>query len=138
MTNQISVVGNMTREPELRFTQNGSGICNFGVASSRRFKRGDEWEEQTTFFNVTAWGELGEHIAESLPKGTRVIVVGRMDQRSYETQDGEKRTVMDLTADSVGAELRFATVEVNRIKRESGGRSSGERDQYVPPAEEPF
>lgn len=128
MTNSITAVGNLTRDPELRFTQSGQAICNFSVASSRRFKKGDDWEEQTTFFNCTAWAELGENVASSLTKGTRVIVSGRMDQRSYETKDGDKRTVMDLTCDAVGAELRFAQVTVERTQRttreDRGGQQS--------------
>lgn len=128
MTNSITAVGNLTRDPELRFTQSGQAICNFSVASSRRFKKGDDWEEQTTFFNCTAWAELGENVAASLTKGSRVIVSGRMDQRSYETKDGDKRTVMDLTCDAVGAELRFAQVTVERTQRttreDRGGQQS--------------
>src|SRR5687767_12032703 len=97
----VTIVGNVTRDPELRFTNTGRALVNFGVAVNRRFQRNGEWEEQVSFFNVTAWGDMGENIANSLPKGSRVIVTGRLEQRSYETQQGEKRSVVEIIADEV-------------------------------------
>lgn len=125
----ITLVGNITRDPELRFTTGGRGVASFGIAVSRRYQVNNEWQEQTSFFNVTAWGTLGENAAASLTKGTRVVVTGRLEQRSYETNDGEKRSVVEIVADEIGPSLRWARAEVERIEREgreqSGGRSSG-------------
>jgi single-strand DNA-binding protein len=136
MANSISMVGNLTREPELRFTQSGQALCNFSIASNRRKKVGDEWEDVASFFNCTAWGTLGENIAASLTKGDRVLATGYMEQRSYETQEGEKRTVFDFTVNELGAELRYATVEVSRTERRSTeDRPSGGGGGH---AEEPF
>ena len=91
----VTIVGNLTREPELRFTQSGQAIATLGIAVSRRYQQNGEWQEKTSFFNVTAWGQLGENAASSLSKGSRAIVTGRLEQRSYETQDGEKRSVVE-------------------------------------------
>ena len=91
--NTVTLVGNITRDPELRYTSGGRGVASFGLAVNRRYQVNGEWQEQTSFFNVVAWGTLGENAAASLNKGTRVVVFGRLEQRSWETQDGEKRTV---------------------------------------------
>jgi len=99
MANTITVTGNLTRDPELRFTQGGRAVANFRIASSRRFQMNNEWQEQTSFFDVVAWAELGENAAASLSKGARVIVTGRIEQRDFETREGEKRTVFEITAD---------------------------------------
>ena len=86
----VTIVGNITRDPELRFTAGGKGIASFGLAVNRRWQQNGEWQEKVSFFNVTAWDTLGENIAASLTKGTRVIVTGRLEQREYETKEGEK------------------------------------------------
>ncbi len=129
--NSVTIVGNLTREPELRFTNTGRGMDQFGVAVNRRWqnRQSGEWEEQVSFFNVTAWGDLGENCAASLGKGSRVIVNGRLEQRSYETQQGEKRSVVEIIADEVGPSLRWAQATVTRNERtggEGGGQGGGQ------------
>ncbi len=121
----VTIVGNLTRDPELRFTAGGKGIASFGVAVNRRWQQGGEWQEKVSFFNVTAWDTLGENIAASLTKGARVIVTGRLEQREYETKEGEKRNVVEIVADAVGPSLRWARAEVERIARDSGGNAGG-------------
>ena len=123
----VTIVGNITRDPELRFTAGGKGIASFGLAVNRRWQQNGEWQEKVSFFNVTAWDTLGENIAASLTKGTRVIVTGRLEQREYETKDGEKRNVVEIVADEIGPSLRWARAEVERIARDggSGGNSGG-------------
>jgi len=129
--NSVTLVGNLTRDPELRFTTGGRGQASFGLAVSRRYQVNNEWQEQTSFFNVVAWGTLGENAAASLNKGTRIIVTGRLEQRSHETQQGEKRNVVEVIADEIGPSLRWARAEVERIARDggsSGGGGGGSRD----------
>lgn len=126
--NSVTLVGNLTRDPELRFTTGGRGVASFGLAVSRRYQVNNEWQEQTSFFNVVAWGTLGENAAASLTKGTRVMVTGRLEQRSYETQDGEKRSVVEVVADELGPSLRWARAEVERTQRTSDG--GGDRGGY--------
>ncbi len=121
--NSITVVGNITRDPELRFTPSGAAKANFGVAVNRRWqnRQTQEWEEAVSFFNVVCWREMAENVAESLPKGARVVVTGRLDQRSWETDQGEKRSTVEINADEVGPSLRWATAEVTKNERRSGG-----------------
>ena len=121
----VTIVGNITRDPELRFTAGGKGIASFGLAVNRRWQQNGEWQEKVSFFNVTAWDTLGENIAASLTKGTRVIVTGRLEQREYETKEGEKRNVVEIVADEIGPSLRWARAEVERIARDGGGNSGG-------------
>ena len=120
--NHVSITGNITRDPELRFTPTGQAICNFGVAVNRRWqnRQTNEWEESTSFFDVVAWGSLGENVAQSLTRGSRVIVSGRLDQRSWETQDGEKRSKVEIVADEVGPSLRWATARPARSESRNG------------------
>jgi single-strand DNA-binding protein len=125
MDSTVTIVGNITRDPELRFTAGGKGVASFGVAVGRRFQQNGEWQEKTSFFNVTAWDTLGENIAASLTKGTRVIVTGRLEQREYETKEGEKRNVVEIVADEIGPSLRWARAEVERIARDGGSGGSG-------------
>ncbi len=125
MDSTVTIVGNLTRDPELRFTAGGKGVASFGVAVGRRFQQNGEWQEKTSFFNVTAWDTLGENVAASLTKGTRVLVTGRLEQREYETKEGEKRNVVEIVADEVGPSLRWARAEVERISRDGGGSSGG-------------
>lgn len=117
--NNVTIIGNVTRDPELRFTASGQANTTFGVAVNRRWqnRQTNEWEEQVSYFNVVLWRELAENSAESLSKGTRVIVTGRIEQRSYETQDGDKRNVVEIIADEVGPSLRWATAQVQRSER---------------------
>ena len=134
--NTITLVGNLTRDPELRFTTTGRGVASFGIAVGRRYQVNGEWQEQTSYFNVTAWGQLGENAAASLHKGTRVVVTGRLEQREYTTREGDKRTAIDVIADELGPSLRWATAQVERTPRGEGG-SAGGGGRGANPAGEP-
>jgi single-strand DNA-binding protein len=125
--NTVTVVGNLTRDPELRYTPNGQANCTFGVAVNRRWmnRQTNEWEERTSFFNVVCWREMADNASESLAKGSRVIVNGRLEQRSWETENGEKRNVVEIVADEIGPSLRFATAEVTKNDRRGGGDFGG-------------
>ena len=123
--NSVTIVGNLTRDPELRFTKSGRGLANFGLAVNRRYQVNGEWQEQTSFFNVVAWGTLGENAAASLNKGARVVVSGRLEQRSYETQEGEKRNVFEVIADDLGPSLRWAQAQVERTSRSDSSSGAG-------------
>lgn len=141
---QVTLVGNLTRDPELRFTTGGRGVASFGVAVNRRWQQNGEWQEQVSFFNVVCWGDLGENVATSMVKGSRAMVTGRLEQRSWETQDGEKRSVVEVVADEVGPSLRWATAQIERTERTQGTGSSysdGGGSQAEPvyyDSEEPF
>jgi len=138
--NTVEVVGNITREPELRFTPSGAAVANFGLAVNRRWKnqQTQEWEEQVSFFDVTAWREMAENLVESLPKGTRVVVLGRLDQRSWETEDGDKRSKIEIVADEVAPSLRWATAQVVRNERSDGDNSyGGDKPKPKPKPAEP-
>jgi len=125
--NTVTIVGNATRDPELRYTAGGAAVCSFGVAVSRRRKVGDQWEEATSFFDVTAWRDLAEHVAESITKGCRVVVVGRLEQREYEARDGSKRNVVEIVADEIAPSLRWATAQVTRTERQDSTRGAPQR-----------
>ncbi len=114
-----TIIGNLTRDPEIRYTREGQASANLGVAVNRRWPNRDsgEWEESTSFFDVVAWRDLAENVALSLTKGMRVVVTGRLEQRSWETEDGDRRFKVEIVADEIGASLRFATVDVHRIER---------------------
>ena len=132
----VTIVGNLVRAPELRFTTGGSALANMGVAVSKRYKgKDDKWVETTSFFNVVAWGDLAEHAAQSLEKGARVIVTGSLEQRNYETAEGEKRNVVEIKADAIGPDLRWANVVVERITREKQYADDRSEDS---PTQEPF
>jgi single-strand DNA-binding protein len=142
--NSVTLVGNLTRDPELRYTTGGRGVASFGLAVNRRYQQNGEWQEQTSFFNITAWGDLGENLAASVTKGSRVIVTGRLQQRDYETREGEKRTIVEVIADEAGPSLRWAQAQVERISRDAadGGSSGGGGASRAPDPvygdEEPF
>lgn len=124
----ITVIGNLTGDPELRFTPSGAAVANFTVASTPRTfdRQSNEWKDgDTLFLRCSIWREAAESVAESLTKGTRVIVQGRLVQRSYETREGEKRTVYELQVDEVGPSLRYATAKVTRTQRSGGGNFGG-------------
>ena len=125
--NSVTVVGNLTRDPELRYTPAGAATCQFGLAVNRRWqnRQTSEWEEATSFFNVVAWREMAENAGESLAKGARVIVTGRLEQRSWETPDGEKRSVVEIVADEIGPSLRWATAAITKNERRSGDGGGG-------------
>lgn len=126
-TNSITIVGNITRDPELRFTPTGVATAQFGVAVNRSWqnRQTQEWEEATSFIDVVCWRDLADNVSESLQKGSRVIVTGRLEQRSWETQEGEKRSKVEIVADEVGASLRFATAQVTRTERKGPGEGGG-------------
>ncbi|GAB2713756.1 single-stranded DNA-binding protein [Arthrobacter bambusae] len=116
----ITVIGNLTSDPELRFTPSGSAVANFTIASTPRTfdRQSNEWKDgETLFLRASVWREAAENVAESLTKGTRVIVSGRLKSRSYETKEGEKRTVIELEVDEIGPSLRYANAKVNRTQR---------------------
>lgn len=135
--NNVTEVGNLTRDPELRFTNSGMAVTSGGIAINYKHKD----KEEVSFFDWTAFGEFGEHVAESLTKGMRVIIVGRLQQRSWETAEGDKRSKVEIVVENMGPDLRWATCEVTRSERaDGGGGGGGRRDQ--PPVdtydEEPF
>ena len=117
--NTIVLVGNITRDPELRFTPTGQATASFGLAVNRRWqnRQTQEWEEATSFFDVVCWREMAENAAESLVRGSRVIVTGRLDQRSWETPDGDKRSKVEVVADEIGPSIRWATAQVTKNER---------------------
>jgi len=120
----ITVVGNLTGDPELRFTPSGAAVANFTIASTpRNFdKQTNEWKDgDTLFLNCSIWRQAAENVAESLQKGMRVVAQGRLKQRSYETREGEKRTVVELEVEEVGPSLKYATAKVARVQRSGGG-----------------
>lgn len=119
-SNTVTLIGNLTRDPELRYTTGGRGVASFGLAVNRRYQQNGEWQEQTSFFNVVCWGDLGENVAATLTKGSRTIVTGRLEQRSWDTQDGEKRTVVEVIADECGPSLRWAQAQIERNERTGG------------------
>ncbi len=125
--NSVTLVGNLTRDPEMRFTPNGAGQAILGMAVSRRYQdRSGEWQEETGFYNVVCWGDLAENV-QSLKKGTRVIVDGRLRQRSWETENGDKRSVVEVQADEIGPSLRWARADVHRNERKAPGEGGGNR-----------
>lgn len=132
----VTIVGNLTRDPELRFTTGGSAVATFGLAVSKRFQRNGEWTEETSFFNVTAWGQLGENVAASLQKGNRAVVYGELKQREYEDKEGQRRSIVEVNAQSVGPDLRWATCEIERNERTEAKQAP--RGSQALPDEEPF
>jgi single-strand DNA-binding protein len=120
----ITVVGNLVDDPELRFTPSGAAVANFRIASTPRTfdKQTNEWKDgDALFLSCSVWRQAAENVAESLQKGMRVVVQGRLKQRSYETREGEKRTVVELEVDEVGPSLKYATAKVARVQRSGGG-----------------
>ena len=138
----ITVVGNLTNDPELRFTPSGAAVASFTVASSSRYldKATNEWKDgEPVFMRCSVWRQYAENVAESLQKGMRVVVTGRLKQRSYETREGEKRTVMEMEVDDVGPALRYATAKVTRTQRgEGGGGYGGGSNDGGAPADDPW
>lgn len=149
MSNNVTLIGNLVDDPELRFTPSGVALAKIRLAVNRRWRGQDgEWQEDTSFFNGTVWREQAETVAESLQKGARVIVSGRLEQRSWETQEGDKRSVVEIQINEIGPSLRWATATVNKTQRSDsyGGSSQQQptsastptaRDDYGPD-EAPF
>lgn len=138
----ITLIGNLTNDPELRFTPSGSAVANFTIASTpKTFDRNsNEWKDgETLFLRAAVWKEAAENVAESLTKGMRVIVSGRLKSRSYETREGEKRTVIELEVDEIGPSLRFASAKVNRTSRNGNNSGFGNQPATVgAPAADPW
>jgi single-strand DNA-binding protein len=142
--NQVMLVGNLTDDPELKFTPSGAAVVNFRLAVTPRIKDGDSWRDgETSFFRINAWRQMAENAADTLTKGTRAIVVGRLRTRSWETPEGERRTVTEVEADELGPSLKFATAKVERASR--SGQQSGDAKATkggdfddAPPADAPF
>ena len=124
--NNVVIVGNVTRDPELRFIQSGTAVASFGVAWNQRSSQGGE--EKAHFFDVTCWRDLAENVADSIEKGDRVVVYGRLDYRSWESENGEKRSAVQIVADEVSPSLRWATALVTKTDRRADGGSGGGGD----------
>jgi len=157
MDNTVTLVGNVTRDPELRYTPSGQAVATFGLAVNRRWqnRQSNDWEEQTSFFDVKCWAQMAENVGESVQKGSRVVVSGRLEQRSWETDNGDKRSKVEVIADEIAPSLRWATASVVKNERSGGfdgggggtgggaGGGGGSRPAPEPPAgygsdEEPF
>ncbi|MDQ6783263.1 MAG: single-stranded DNA-binding protein [Actinomycetota bacterium] len=126
--NSVTLVGNLTRDPELRFTPSGQATTTFGLAVNRRWqnRQTQEWDEATSYFDIVCWAQMAENVAQSLSKGTRVVVDGRLDQRSWENAEGDKRSKIEVTADEVAPSLRWATATVTKNERSSASRPSAQ------------
>ena len=125
--NQVMIVGNLTRDPELRYTPNGAAVCKFRIAVNRRIQDGNgQWKDgEASYFSVNCWRGLAENVAESLTRGTRVVVTGRLQYRAWENQDGDKRSAVEIEADEIGPSLKWATARMERNPRSTGGATSG-------------
>ncbi|WP_372667498.1 single-stranded DNA-binding protein [Amycolatopsis kentuckyensis] len=144
----ITVIGNLTSDPELRFTPSGAAVANFTVASTPRTldRQSGEWKDgEALFLRCNIWRQAAENVAESLTRGARVVVQGRLKQRSFETKEGEKRTVVELEVDEIGPSLRYATAKVNKVSRGGGGGGDfggggggGNRGGGGAPADDPW
>ena len=121
MSNSTTICGNLTREPEIRYTREGQATTQLGVAVNRRWqdRATQEWQEATSFFDIVCWRDLAENVALSLTKGMRVVVTGRIEQRSWDTDDGEHRSKVEIVAEEIGPSLRFATADVQRTRRQA-------------------
>jgi single-strand DNA-binding protein len=126
MSNNVTLIGNLVEDPELRFTPSGVPMAKVRFAVNRRWRdQSGEWQEETSYFGGTVWRDQAETVAESLQKGTRVIVTGRLEQRSWETAEGDKRSIVEVAIDEVGPSLRWATATVTRTSRSGGGDFGG-------------
>jgi single-strand DNA-binding protein len=136
----VTVIGNLTADPELRFTPSGAAVASFTVASTPRTfdRQSGEWKDgEALFLRCNIWRQAAENVAESLTRGARVIVNGRLKQRSFETREGEKRTVVELDVDEIGPSLRYATAKINKVSRGSGGGGFGGQGSSAP-ADDPW
>jgi single-strand DNA-binding protein len=144
--NSVTLVGNLTDDPELRFTAQGAAVANFRIAVSKRIKdpQTNEWKDgDTSFFRINVWRQLAENVAESLTRGTRVVVTGTLKMRQWETQEGEKRSVVEVEATEVGPSLKWATAKIEKTSRQSQGGAAasggGDWEAATPvPEEVPF
>ena len=135
MSNNVTLIGNLVEDPELRFTPSGVPMAKIRMAVNRRWRDNNgDWQEDTSFFGGTLWRDQAETAAESLQKGMRVIVTGRLEQRSWETQEGDKRSIVEIAIDEIGPSLRWATATVSKTTRSGGGGYSGGGNTPPPPA----
>jgi len=134
----VTIVGNVTRDPELRYTPSGAANASFGVAVNHRWRdpQSNDWKEQVSFFDVVCWREMADNVCESLSKGTRIVVTGRLEQRSWEDSDGNKKSKVEIRADEIGPSLRWASAEVTKNERRTpeGGGQGGYRPAQNTPA----
>ena len=137
-TNSVTLIGNLVEDPELRFTPSGIALARVRFAVNRRYQRQGEWQEETSFFGGTLWRDAAENAAESLQKGMRVIVTGRLEQRSWETQDGEKRSTIEVAIDEMGPSVRWATATVTRSPRSGDSFGGGTPAPAAPVAREQY
>ena len=129
----VTIVGNLTDDPEVSFTPKGAAVCNFRLAVTARIKDGDTWRDgETSFFRVNVWRQLAEHVAESLSKGDRAIVIGRLKARSWETPEGDKRSVIEVEADEVAPSLRWAIAKPQRAAKNGEAKPGGEFNDDPP------
>ena len=120
----VTITGNLTDDPELKFTPTGAAVANFRIAVTTRLREGEVWKDgDTSFFRVNAWRDLAEHITDSLAKGDRAVIIGRLRQRSWETPEGDKRSVIEVEADEVAVSLRWATARPERTAKNGTGAS---------------
>ena len=141
MSNSVTLVGNLVEDPELRFTASGVAMARIRLAVSRRYQdRDGTWQEESSFFGGTCWRDVAENVAESLTKGSRIIVTGRLKQRSWETNEGEKRSVVEIDIQEIGPSLRWATANVSRTPSSSsaGGNYGGGSSAPAPVARTDF
>lgn len=141
MTATITLVGTAGRDPELRFTPSGQATARFGLAVNRRWqnKQTQEWEESTSWVDVVTWGQLAENVTESIHKGTRVVATGRLEVRPWEDKDGNKRTTVELVADAIGPDLKWATASVSKNERtDNTNRAARPAATSAPHDDEPF
>ena len=132
--NTVTLIGNLVDDPEMRFTPSGVAMAKVRFAVNRRYQRQGEWQEETSFFGGTLWRDAAENAAESLQKGMRVIVTGRLEQRSWETPEGDKRSIVAVAIDEIGPSLRWATATVTRSPRSDDGFGGGGPSQGMPAA----
>ncbi len=134
-TNTVTVIGNLVEDPELRFTGSGVAMARIRVAVNRRWRdQSGDWQEDTSFLGGTLWREAAENAAESLQKGMRVLITGRLEQRSWETQDGDRRSVVEISIDELGPSLRWATATVSKTQRQGGGDWGDNSSSSMPAA----
>jgi single-strand DNA-binding protein len=132
--NSVTLVGNLTQDPELRFTPSGVAMTKLSFAVNKRYQSQGEWKEETSFFNGTCWRDMAENVAESLTRGMRVIVVGELQQRTWETQEGDKRSTIDVDIKEIGPSVRWATAAVTKTPRADGGWSNQGQSPSQPAA----
>jgi single-strand DNA-binding protein len=131
--NTVTLIGNLTDNPELRFTANGAAVATFRLAVTPRVRQGDQWTDgETSFFRINCWRQLAENVTDTLGKGARAIVIGRLRMRSWETPEGDKRTMVEVEADEVAPSLKFATATIQRTSAKAGAGKGGHFNDEPP------